>query len=151
MFPEEIQEEIEFEFEEIESLFELYKEELFCLKQKPNLFEITAYAGILHSFYNGLEKILLIISKNIDRQNLTDSKWHKSLLEGMAKENESRKAVLSEEMKNQLMDYLGFRHFFRHAYSFHLEWEEMEDLIKSIHDVWVKFKKEMTSFINNFP
>ena len=56
MLPEEIRERIDFEFEEIESLFELYKEEIFDRTQKPSLFELTALAGILHSFYNGIEK-----------------------------------------------------------------------------------------------
>lgn len=45
MLPNEIREQIEFEIEEIESLFELYKEELFGIKQKPDLFELTAFAG----------------------------------------------------------------------------------------------------------
>jgi hypothetical protein len=148
VLPEEIRDQIEFEIEEIESLFELYKEELSDIKQKPGLFELTAFAGILHSFYNGLEKVLLIIAKNIDKKLPTDSRWHKSLLEEMAKENESRSAVLSEEMKEQLLDYLGFRHFFRHAYSFHLEWEEMEILIKSMREVWQKFRSEILSFMN---
>lgn len=83
MLPNEIRERIEFEIEEIESLFELYKEELFGIKQKPDLFVLTAFAGILHSFYNGLEKVLLIIAKTIDKKIPTDSSWHKSLLEKM--------------------------------------------------------------------
>lgn len=148
MLPNEIRDQIEFEIEEIESLFELYKEELFGIKQKPDLFELTAFAGILHSFYNGLEKVLLIIAKTIDKKIPTDSSWHKSLLEEMTKENDSRSAVLSGEMKELLLDYLGFRHFFRHAYSFHLEWEEMENLIESMRDVWLKFKSEILTFMN---
>lgn len=149
MLPDEIREQIEFEIEEIELLFELYKKELFDLNQKPDLFELTAYAGILHSFYNGIEKILLIIAKNIDKKIPTDASWHKSLLEGMIKETDSRSAVLSGELKEQLIDYLGFRHFFRHTYSFHLEWEEMENLIKSIREVWLKFKSEILAFMNS--
>lgn len=102
----------------------------------------------MHSFYNGLEKVLLIIAKTIDKKIPTDSSWHKSLLEEMTKENDSRSAVLSGEMKELLLDYLGFRHFFRHAYSFHLEWEEMEYLIESMRDVWLKFKSEILTFMN---
>jgi len=148
VFPDLIREEIEFEFEEIESIFKLYKRELFSRKKKPNSFEMTAYAGILHSFYSGLEKILLIISKNFDTPP-SDSRWHKSLLESMSMENENRKAAISEGMKNELVNYLGFRHFFRHSYSIHLEWEEMEDLIKQIYDVWIRFKAEIIDFIKS--
>jgi hypothetical protein len=64
----------------------------------------------------------------------------------MAKENKNRKAVLTGDMKNELLKYLGFRHFFRHSYSFHLKWERMEELVKPIHDVWEKFKTEISTF-----
>jgi hypothetical protein len=144
---EQVIEKIEFELEEINSLFELYKDELLALKQKPNLMEVTAFAGVLHSFYNGVEKIFLVIAKNIDKEMPDDSKWHKALLLQMTTDNESRCAVLSQEMKDRLLDYLAFRHFFRHTYSFRLDWEEMEDLIKSINDVWRKFKSEIVGFL----
>jgi hypothetical protein len=145
--PDQIAEKIEFELEEINSLFELYKDELRAINQKPNLMELTAFAGVLHSFYNGVEKIFLVIAKNIDKKIPDDSKWHKTLLSQMTTDNESRCAVLSQELKVRLLDYLAFRHFFRHTYSFRLEWEEMEDLIKSINDVWRKFKSEITGFL----
>jgi len=145
--PDQITEKIEFELEEVNSLFELYKDELHAVNQKPNLMELTAFAGVLHSFYNGVEKIFLVIAKNIDKKIPDDSKWHKTLLLQMTTDNESRCAVLSQEMKEQLLDYLAFRHLFRHTYSFRLDWEEMEDLIKSINDVWMKFKSEITGFL----
>ena len=150
MLPDHIIEKIEFEFEEIESLFELYKEELSNLEQKPSLFELTALGGILHSFYNGIEKILLIIAKGIDKKIPTDPKWHRSLLIQLAKKNKYRCSVLSGEVKELLLDYLGFRHFYRHSYSFHLEWEEMEELVRSLHDMWAKFKSEILLFIKKF-
>jgi hypothetical protein len=149
VLPEQVIEKIEFELEEIGSLFELYKNELFDLKPKPNLMELTAFAGVLHSFYNGIEKILLVIAKNLDKKVPDDSEWHKTLLLQITTDNEARDAVLSQKMKDQLLDYLAFRHFFRHTYSFHLEWEEMEDLVKSIHDVWKKFKSEILKFLKN--
>lgn len=147
MLLEQVIEKIEFELEEIDSLFELYKDELLALNKKPNLMEVTAFAGVLHSFYNGLEKIFLVIAKNIDKKMPDDSKWHKTLLLQMTTDSESRCEVLSHEMKDRLLDYLAFRHFFRHTYSFRLDWEEMEDLIKSINDVWRKFKSELAGFL----
>ena len=143
-----LKEAIEFELGEIESLFQLYQEELFelDLEQTPDLLELTAFASVLHSFYNGIENILLGIAKNIDKKTPSDPNWHKSLLAQMAKKNTAREPVLSEEMKNELKKYLTFRHFYRHSYSFHLEWEEMEDLVKSIREVWIKFKSEVSVF-----
>ncbi len=144
-----VNEAVEFELEEIETLFQMYKKGLFDLERIPNMVEMTAFASVLHSFYNGIENILLIIAKNIDKKKPSDINWHKSLLLQMIKENESRKPVLSEEMKDELTKYLIFRHFYRHSYSFHLEWEEMEKLVKQIHQVWRKFKTEILSFLSN--
>jgi hypothetical protein len=144
---EKVTEKIAFELEEIGSLFELYNDELSNLKQKPTLMEITAFAGILHSFYNGIEKIFLIIAGSIDKKIPENSKWHKTLLLQMARNNDSRCLVISQKMKDQLLDYLAFRHFFRHSYSFHLEWEEMEELVKSLHDVWRNFRTEILTFM----
>lgn len=146
MLPDRIREDIEFEQEEIDSLFQLYQKELLDMEESPNQVELIAVAGVLHSFYNGIEKILLIIANNIDNNIPSDLNWHKSLLEQMAKENKHRKAVLTRDMKNDLLKYLGFRHFFRHSYSFHLKWERMEELVKSIHNVWEKFKAEISTF-----
>jgi hypothetical protein len=145
-----VKETIEFEIGEIESLFQLYKEELFelDLEQTPNLLELTAFASVLHSFFNGIENILLTIAKNIDKNVPSDANWHKTLITQMTKENETRKPVLSEEMKNELKKYLTFRHFFRHSYSFHLEWEELKKLVIPLHQVWVKFKSEILSFLS---
>ena len=145
-----VKETIEFEIGEIESLFQLYKEELFelDLEQTPNLLELTAFASVLHSFFNGIENILLTIAKNIDKNVPSDSNWHKTLITQMTKENETRKPVLSEEMKDELKKYLTFRHFFRHSYSFHLEWEELKKLVIPLHQVWVKFKSEILSFLS---
>jgi len=146
VLPDRIREDIEFEQEEIDSLFQLYQKELLDMEESPNQVELIAVAGVLHSFYNGIEKILLIIANNIDNNIPSDLNWHKSLLEQMAKENKHRKAVLTRDMKNDLLKYLGFRHFFRHSYSFHLKWERMEELVKSIHNVWEKFKAEISTF-----
>jgi hypothetical protein len=145
-----VKEAIEFELGEIENLFQLYQEKLFelDLNQTPGLLELTGFASVLHSFYNGIENIFLVIAKNIDEKIPSDFNWHKNLLSQMAEKNIVRGPVLSGEMKNDLKKYLTFRHFFRHAYSFHLEWEEMEKLIKPIHQVWEKFKSEISLFLS---
>lgn len=148
MLPDRIREDIEFELEEIELLFELYQQELFDIERLPSLVEMTAIASVLHSFYNGVEKILVIIAKNIDQNTPSGFNCHKNLLDRMAEKNKQRDAVLSGDMKNELLKYLGFRHFFRHSYSIHLKWERMEELVKPLSVLWKKFREEISVFIS---
>jgi hypothetical protein len=52
-----------------------------------------------------------------------------------------------ENLKEELSDYLAFRHLYRHSYSSHLKWREMEYLVTSIHRTWIKFRSEISLFI----
>jgi hypothetical protein len=62
----EVEKTIKFELKELDSLFSLYKNELLELEREANLVELTAMASVLHSFYSGVEKILLVVAKKID-------------------------------------------------------------------------------------
>ena len=140
---------MQFHLEEIDTLFETYKEDLFELKEPPNLVELTALASVLHSFYNGIEKIFLIIAKELDQLVPKDMNWHKQLLNQMSKKTDFRNEVISQKTKESLANYLAFRHFFRPAYSFYLEWDEMERLIVPMKSVWKLFKFEIKSILHN--
>src|SRR4030042_3854253 len=100
---------------------------------------MTAVASVIHSFYNGIENIFIIISKNIDKTVHSEFNWHTALLNSMAADNKKRIAVISAGLNEQLEEYLAFRHFFRHSYKFKLEWEKIESLVKNLFTVWNKF------------
>lgn len=42
---------------------------------------------------------------------------------------------------------MGFRHYYRHAYSFMLSWSEMKPLVFNIYDVWSIVKEDIEEFI----
>lgn len=147
MSTKKIVEDLEFELDEIDNLMDLYREELFELSREPNTVELIALAGVLHSFYCGVEKILLIVAKRVDKKIPYDINWHKTLLYQMAEENEYRKPIMSDISTDELLGYLGFRHFYRHSYSSHLKWSEMEHLVIHIQQTWENFKTEILSFI----
>ena len=76
--------EIHFQISEIDRLFEKY--DLFFQDmnyEKPDLLQITVMANIIHSFYNGVEKIFERISKEIDNYVPTGSKTHQELLDNI--------------------------------------------------------------------
>lgn len=114
---EELKKKISFEISEIDSLLNhasvlSHK----CKIQEPDFIEISAVGSTLHSFYNGLENIFLLIQKEIDKTNAKSERWHSELLSSMFKENQNRPAVLDESLQERLSEYMGFRHFFRHSY-----------------------------------
>ena len=144
-----IKEQIKFKINDIDKLFSEY--DLIFKKietQAPDLFDMTILGSVLHSFYNGLENIFEIIAKNIDGNVPNGNKSHQELLHQMASENSTRNEVLNEDLYLKLREYATFRHFYRHAYSFQLNWEKMNPLIDNLHMVWNEVRLNLENFIN---
>ncbi len=62
--------------------------------------------------------------------------------------------IIKEQIKFKLNDidrlfseYATFRHFYRHAYSFQLNWKKMKPLVDNISSVWKETKNTMLSFL----
>jgi len=146
----ELTEKIEFEINEIETLIKSYSSLVeLCKNQEPDLIYLSALATMLHSFYNGLENIFLSISKTIDKQIPQASNWHKILLYKMGEKTENKNPVLSEETIEKLEEYLSFRHFFRHSYSYHLSWNKLKPLVSELSELLLKIKEEIIKFKSN--
>lgn len=136
--------------EQIDQLLDSYTDLLTrSQKSTPNLVEITAIASVLHSFYNGIENIFLSIAKRLDEYVPNGFQWHRDLLIQMTQKTPKRNQVISEEMAQELADYLGFRHFYRHSYSFFLEWGEVEKLVILLQKTWMQLKEELNQFVSS--
>lgn len=145
---EQVVSQVEFEMGQIDQLLESYAGLLAQAQRgEPGLVEVTALASILHSFYNGLENLFLSIAKGIDKDVPAGSQWHRDLLSRMMESTANRSPVLTTETVHQLTDYLGFRHFYRHSYSFFLEWRELERLVIPLAEVWKRTKGELRLFL----
>lgn len=146
--PEKVIKKLKLEIGQIDHLFEVYAELLDGVqKSKPDIVKITAIASVLHSFYGGVENIFLLIAKEIDKNVPSGRQWHRDLLEQMTKVTLNRNKVLSDETSAQLDEYMGFRHFYRHSYSFFLNWERLEILVKQLPKIWEQIKDEMQHFM----
>ena len=141
---------IQFEIEQIDELIDA-SNPLFdlCKIREPDFVERCGIALILQSFYNGIEKIMLLIVKNKDRKLPNGIKWHKELFDNTFKENKNRTHIFREELYEQLNDYLQFRHFVRHAYGFKLKWEKMKNILFDMNALWGKIKEDINVFIKN--
>jgi hypothetical protein len=143
-----LKEEIEFELGELRRQTACYSELLEQVRErKPNETEIMACAALLHAFYMGIENIFKRICRRLDESLPHGDSWHVELLMGMTKPTNARPAVISESLFVHLRGYLGFRHLFRNLYTFHLNWNRMEPLVKMIEEVREKVEKELIQFI----
>lgn len=143
-----IKEQIKFKINDIDKLFSEYELIFEKIKgEKPDLFDITILGSVLHSFYNGIENIFEIIAKNIDGNVPSGNKSHQELLHQMASENEKRNEIINENLYYKLREYATFRHFYRHAYSFQLNWDKMKPLIDDIHKIWKEVKMSLEKII----
>jgi hypothetical protein len=139
-----------FEISQIDKLLNDSKPLLdLCKLKTPDFIETSAAALVLHSFYNGIENILILIFKYYDEQLPKSNKWHMELLDKAFISEENRKQIFNNEMQETLEEYLKFRHFIRHAYGFQLEWERMEELIKGMENFWIVVKENIHIFIEN--
>ena len=84
-----------------------------------------AAASTVHSIYNGMERVLALVLKDLRVNVPNGSKWHAELLV-LAK----KQGVISEELYRRLREYLSFRHFFRHSYGFSLDPELLFPLVQ---------------------
>ena len=108
-----------------------------------------AKGSILHDFYNSVERIFLIIAKELNGKIITSKHWYKQLLYQMTIEvKDLRPAIISKNIASELDEYLAFRHLFRNIYGFELDSKRLDDLIERFPDVVDKFNKEITIFLN---
>ena len=105
--------------------------------------ELAAIGTFLHNIYNGIENILKQIVRLKSIEIPKSESWHKDLLNLSV-----TKGIISEELSDQLYEYLTFCHFFIHSYGFMLEEKHLEGLAKNINDIWVRFMSEISSSPN---
>lgn len=132
------------EFENIDSVLSELALVIKPKKQKYSVAELAAAATFIHNFYNGIENILkrVLVYLNVDTKETPT--WHKDLLK-----TSLDKKIISDKFYDALLNYLSFRHFFVHAYSFTLRWEELKPLVNSLGSTLREFKTAIHDYINN--
>lgn len=118
-----------------------------CGNSIPNEIELAALAATLHSFYTGLENIFKRVTLELDGAPVRGEAWHRDLLLRMKAPTESHTALLPENLHDTLLDYLRFRHVFRNAYSFNLEWQKMAPLVLRLNESFQEVEKALDDFL----
>ena len=120
-----------------------------CKIKEPDFIEITAAAQILHSFYNGVESVVIIFFKGLGEKLPNDIHWHKTLFEMAFGKNSKNIIIINDDKKEKLEEYLSYRHFIRHSYSSELKWNEMSSLVKELDEIWKEVRIDFKNFISN--
>ena len=136
--------------EKIEAEYENINKLILELPEKNRLaslefLQLAGVATILHNFYNGIENILKLILKENNIPLPQGKSWHKDLLELSVE-----KRIITELTKNQIGEYLAFRHYFSHAYVLDLNKEKLEPLIENLEKVYLDFKKDIAEFLRKY-
>jgi uncharacterized protein YutE (UPF0331/DUF86 family) len=100
--------------------------------------ELTAAASFVSSAYSGIENILkqVLAARSIEIPR--SGAWHQELLKRSVAEK-----VVSNELAEELKEYLGFRHFFVHGYGFMVTEEPLLELVSHLPEVWARFIAEV--------
>jgi hypothetical protein len=122
-----------------------------CRKSAPNEIELSALAATLHSFYTGVENIFKRVSVELDGETLRGDNWHRELLLRMKAPTLRRPALMPEALHDELLEYLRFRHVFRTAYSFDLDWRKMSHLVLKLEETFKQLESALDAFMKNQP
>lgn len=113
----------------------------------PTWIELNAMATLLHQFYTGIESICERITVTLGEDLPRGEYWHHDLLNQVAEAHEGvRPAVISEPLRARLREYLKFRHFFRHAYGYTLEWTKMRWKVESMSETLELLREQLRVF-----
>jgi predicted nucleotidyltransferase len=138
---------IEDELVALERVVENTEEALASLSDDPSQFELHGLAAYLHQFYTGVESIFERIAVGLGESLPCGEYWHVDLLNQMAEEGAGeRPAVIDGPLRARLKEYLGFRHFFRHAYGYTLKWSQMRWKAENLSDTLTMLRDQLRVF-----
>ena len=118
-----------------------------CRDTAPTEIELSELAATLHSFYTGVENIFKRVAVELDSEPVRGDAWHRELLRRMKAPTARRPALLSEGLHDTLNEYLRFRHVFRNAYSFDLDWRKMSPLVLRLEETFQNLENALDEFL----
>lgn len=107
-----------------------------------------AVAFNLHNLYSGLERLFLMIAKDVDQGEPRGPNWHEELLRQMSSEVPGvRGPVLSQATRDRLEVFRGFRHIVRNVYSYNPKL--IQGLVEQLEEVAEATSAELRRFADN--
>jgi len=108
---------------------------------------IDSAALNIHSFYAGVEKLLINVANKVDQYLPSGSSWHKDLLEQMSTPiDRIRPIVINKALKERLLEFLDFRHVVRNIYTYNFNAKKIEHLVELLPEVFGLLRDEIVFF-----
>ena len=110
---------------------------------------ISALTLYLENFYMGVERIFVLITKEVDKTQPSGESWHIQLLKQMLLDiTPIRSAVISEESYEMLNEFRGFRHVAKSLYAYDLEPQRVIELSRKLSPCYDRLKSDIQVFLN---
>ncbi|HIE28381.1 TPA: nucleotidyltransferase domain-containing protein [Candidatus Poribacteria bacterium] len=77
--------------------------------------------------------------------------WHQLLLQQMEEKKDVRPAVIDRALSLRLLDYLKFRHRFRHTYGDELLWEKLRPLAEGVFETFEQLQAQLANITHHAP
>jgi len=124
-------ERIRSELVDLNRLVERAQEGLRRAQRSDDDLYLDSVALNLHGFYAGLERLFELTAAIVDGAMPQGANWHQILLQQMAAEVPGvRPTMISEELRDSLDEYRGFRHVVRHVYTFSFDPVKVQKLVE---------------------
>ncbi len=142
-----LREQLQVELQQIDDLFVSHARVLEAPEElEPDQIELSALAAFLHTLYGGIENCFRRIVVELDDELPSGEMWHRDLLRSMTAPTDNRPRVISDELHDRLLEYLRFRHLFRHLYLMKLDWQVMKHLVIEVRDLIEVWTSELELF-----
>jgi uncharacterized protein YutE (UPF0331/DUF86 family) len=140
--------EFDYQVQQINSMYTRLETKVSAIEKQTVAVEAVESAGYwMHNLYCAFEDLFKLVAGFWENSLSSDGEFHVQLLKRMLLSIEGvRPALLSEGSYRFLNELRGFRHVFRHAYSYGLDDERVSTLLRKILDP----KSAVIKDLNNF-
>lgn len=141
-----IETDINRQIEIIEQVYEKIQQR--SREYNTNVERMESLAYQLHNLYCAFEDLMELVADEFENRIEERRNWHVRLLRRMTEHiPEIRPALFSVETLPLLDELRGFRHWFRHAYSYEIDPEKLEIVLRKATELRKKYKADVESFL----
>ena len=139
--------EYDYQVQQINTTYTRLETKVSTIEKQTVTVEAVESAGYwMHNLYCSFEDLFKLVAGFWENSLSADGEFHVQLLKRMLSIEGVRPALLSEGSYKFLNELRGFRHVFRHAYSYGLDDERISTLLRKILAQKGPVSRDLTNF-----